>query len=238
MEQKKYAERIRILRESQGLTQADLAAELTKVSADGKSVSREMVNLWENGSRDLKTSQMITLCKYFNVTADYLLGLSEIQSTDADMQTACKVTGLNPVSIEALQRFHGYEQIKQINILNLIFSDELFFEITLDVFNYVIAKKSSEYEKIKAASEQFSVEKDGGTHLKLGASGAATLYEYRIVENFKQILRNVAQDSSNDFEEIKKLNIIYTTMRGYLIPAEEYQKSEDEHNVKHHSEEE
>lgn len=97
---KKYCERILKLRESKGLTQAELAKKLSELSTDGKSVSREMVNLWEKGSRDLKTSQIIIICKFFNVTADYLLGLSDCMSVESDVQTACKVTGLSEMAIE------------------------------------------------------------------------------------------------------------------------------------------
>lgn len=97
---KKYCERILKLRESKGLTQAELAKKLSELSTDGKSVSREMVNLWEKGSRDLKTSQIIIICKFFNVTADYLLGLSDCMSVESDVQAACKVTGLSEKAIE------------------------------------------------------------------------------------------------------------------------------------------
>lgn len=62
--------RIRTLRESKGLTQLELSKELN--------VARQTIAQWENEERNLKTGAIISLSKYFNVSADYLLGLSDI----------------------------------------------------------------------------------------------------------------------------------------------------------------
>lgn len=115
MERKKYAERIRLLRESKELTQAELAKNLSENNQ--KAVSREMVNLWENGSRDLKTSQIIMLCEYFNVSADYLLGMSDVKTIEQDIKTACEVTGLSEKAIENIKSSMSYDlsTIPEIN---------------------------------------------------------------------------------------------------------------------------
>lgn len=63
-------ERIKTLRERKNLTQLELSK--------GINVKRETINQWENGTRDLKTGTIISLSKYFNVSADYILGLSDI----------------------------------------------------------------------------------------------------------------------------------------------------------------
>lgn len=64
-------ERICLLREERQETQQELSS--------GLNVSREVVAKWENGTRDLKTKHTISLAKYFNVSADYLLGLTDIR---------------------------------------------------------------------------------------------------------------------------------------------------------------
>jgi len=62
---------IRQLRIENKETQKHLANEL--------GVKRETVNQWENGARDLKTQCIINLAKHFNISADYLLGLTNIK---------------------------------------------------------------------------------------------------------------------------------------------------------------
>ena len=62
-----FNERIKSLREDKGLSIQALARELK--------VSSASIFRWENSPTDIKSSQLILLAKYFNVTTDYLLGL-------------------------------------------------------------------------------------------------------------------------------------------------------------------
>lgn len=90
----KIGDRIRELREIRGMTQQSLAEALH--------VKRETINMWENGLRDLKTGAIIALADFFNVSSDYLLGLVDFKSVDADVQSICKKTGLSGNAVESL----------------------------------------------------------------------------------------------------------------------------------------
>ncbi len=50
---------------------------------------------------------MYNIAKHYNVSADYLLGLSEIQSSDKKIETACEVTGLSEEAINVIIKFKG-----------------------------------------------------------------------------------------------------------------------------------
>lgn len=91
--------RIARLREEKGLSQQQLTEELEKY---GLKVRRETVTQWENGTRDLKTEYTIKLSEYFNVSADYLLGLSEIPSRNETIQSINEYTGLSQDAVAAL----------------------------------------------------------------------------------------------------------------------------------------
>jgi transcriptional regulator with XRE-family HTH domain len=100
------------LRVESGVTQQELAKEI--------GVKRETVNQWENGTRQIKAESIIKLCKYFNVTADYLLGLSEIKSYKADKQAACLYTGLPEPAIDTLHlwnEFYFSDRLKTLTAL-------------------------------------------------------------------------------------------------------------------------
>lgn len=85
--------RIKELREARGLSQADLARELH--------VTQQTVAHWESGTRDLKTGAIASLAKFFDVTADYLLGLSDYTSSQsADIGAA---TGLTEDAVKKLK---------------------------------------------------------------------------------------------------------------------------------------
>ena len=66
---KKYIKRMRDLREDNDKTQQEIANVL--------GTSQTMYARYERGANELPIHHLITLCKYYNVTSDYLLGLSE-----------------------------------------------------------------------------------------------------------------------------------------------------------------
>lgn len=83
--------RLRTLMEKEQMKQKDLAALLN--------VTRQSINQYCLG---LSTPDIDKLCKIatrFNVSADYLLGLSEVSSSDESLKTVCKATGLSEKSI-------------------------------------------------------------------------------------------------------------------------------------------
>lgn len=66
---KTYVERIRELREDNDLTQNDIALFL--------GTTQQVYSRYENGKNDIPIRHIISLCKYYNVSADYLLGLKD-----------------------------------------------------------------------------------------------------------------------------------------------------------------
>ncbi len=65
----KYVKRIRDLREDHDKTQQEIA--------DLLGTSQTMYARYERGANELPLHHLLTLCKIYNVTADYILGLSE-----------------------------------------------------------------------------------------------------------------------------------------------------------------
>lgn len=62
-----YIKRIRDLREDNDKTQEDIAKVL--------GTSQTMYARYERGANELPLHHLITLCKYYKVSADYILGL-------------------------------------------------------------------------------------------------------------------------------------------------------------------
>ena len=61
-------ERLKEIRQSKGLSQADVARSLN--------ISRQSYNFYESGKRDPDTKMLATLASFFNATSDYLLGIT------------------------------------------------------------------------------------------------------------------------------------------------------------------
>ena len=69
-------ERIKQLRIEQNLTQEEMAQKLN--------ISKSAISLYETNTREPSISVLISLAKLFDVSADYLLGLSGIKSSATD----------------------------------------------------------------------------------------------------------------------------------------------------------
>ncbi len=66
---KTYQERIRELREDNDLTQKEVAKYL--------GTTQQVYSRYEKGINEMPVFHIISLCKFYNVTSDYILGLSD-----------------------------------------------------------------------------------------------------------------------------------------------------------------
>ena len=64
-----FAERLKELRSEKNVGQVELSVKI--------GVSKGIISMWENGLREPKLSNLISLAEYFGVSLDYLVGLSD-----------------------------------------------------------------------------------------------------------------------------------------------------------------
>ena len=69
---KAYCELLRELRESRDLKQADIAMVLN--------TTQQVYSRYETGINELPLRHLVTLCRFYHVSADYLLGLNKEDS--------------------------------------------------------------------------------------------------------------------------------------------------------------
>ncbi|MBP3496046.1 MAG: helix-turn-helix transcriptional regulator [Clostridia bacterium] len=80
------ADKIKILRERQGMTQTELAKKL--------GITRSGVNAWEMGISIPSTQYIVELSLLFNVSCDYLLGLKRNSSVSVDGLTQREIASV------------------------------------------------------------------------------------------------------------------------------------------------
>lgn len=61
--------RIKLERTAKKISQSELASAL--------GITQDSISLWETGKRLPDTQYIVLLCKYFEITSDYLLGLED-----------------------------------------------------------------------------------------------------------------------------------------------------------------
>lgn len=81
-----FGERLKALRSERGLIQKDIAEYLN--------VSQSTVGMYERGYRDPDTETLQKLAKFFDVSTDYLLGLSNIKKYETT-RTAFHTTSVD-----------------------------------------------------------------------------------------------------------------------------------------------
>ncbi len=68
-----YMDRIREIRRKNGKTQTDMAALLK--------TTQQQYSKYENHANELPIHHLITICRYFHVSSDQILGIEENSST-------------------------------------------------------------------------------------------------------------------------------------------------------------
>lgn len=89
-------ERIAHLLRIKNITQKELA------SAVG--VHSNVISYWCKSVRTPSAEQVAIIAKYFKVTTDYLLGLTDVETPNHDVQSICRVVGLSEQSANNLIR--------------------------------------------------------------------------------------------------------------------------------------
>lgn len=171
-----FATRLRELIERDNITQNQLANIIGK--------TRQAVNNYTLGNTAPDADTIIKLANYFNVSSDYLLGLSNAISKNEDLKAVCKYTGLSESTItslhaqaEILNNFN-YDDFFGTDIYNekemRFFSKSLFVlndllrylnlrDISQEIFDYVCVSKKIDY-----IYDNYSKKRDGCIYYPTG----------------------------------------------------------------------
>ena len=198
---KEIGERIKHLRISKKLTQDEVAHALN--------VKRETVTRWETGARDIKTEITILLSKYFNVSADYLLGLTENTSTNISEIGISNKTGFSTLTVENILNLSAEHKIILDKIINELLKSDLlekFEELkenniklinlyqTDSIYNKLVEDEELTYNTIDNADEL------NGKFVFKDEYSKLLLFEIKYI--FFDIIRNLSE--YNKMIELKK----------------------------------
>lgn len=90
-----FADRLRLLREAAGLSQSDLAKQVF--------VAQQSVGKWEKNLTKPSPEMYVKLARIFNVTTDYLLGLTDIPQAGTNASYSAEESAL----LDSYRRLSG-----------------------------------------------------------------------------------------------------------------------------------
>ena len=119
------SERLKKCRNEKGMSQQEIANALN--------VQRQIISYYETGKRQPNITDIVKLAELYNISADYILGLSDVATTDENMKYICGYTGLSEKAVKKLNesKDSGYitnllleyrtkEQDDDVSIVDLI----------------------------------------------------------------------------------------------------------------------
>ena len=95
-------------------------------------VSRQAVSQYYNGLTQPNADTIIKIAKYFNVSTDYLLGLTDKRTPNTELRAMCEYTGLTETAIKMLR-----EKRKSPTVSQIIESNE-FWDIVQNINSALI----------------------------------------------------------------------------------------------------
>lgn len=112
-------EKIKYLRCNQLMSQEELANLVGR--------SREEITMWETGGRKINTDTLKDIAKAFNVSTDYLLGLTDYESAEISNREINKLTGLSDEAINNLININKHHNKNILPIINYLLEQEKMF---------------------------------------------------------------------------------------------------------------
>jgi len=109
--------------------------------ANALGITRQAVSNYKSGQSSPDWKTIASIAKYFNVSADYLLGLSDTKSIVPDLQSAVNYTGLSEKAVEALAftMTPKYRDSVFVDMMHRVPAFDLFIEH----YSYIISTQLS-----------------------------------------------------------------------------------------------
>lgn len=123
-----FAERLRLLMKQHSAKQTDLAEHL--------GLTRQAISKYADGSVLPNIENLQRICDFFNVSSDYMLGLSNSESLVDEERHCSDLTGLNSNSIKVLSSISN-QQTEEERILTSLLNNILINKDSLTI----LAKK-------------------------------------------------------------------------------------------------
>ena len=121
-------------------------------------VKDNVISFFCTGARVPNTEQVISIAKALNVSADYLLGLTENMTADKDLDAICCYTGLGEAAIKELHQYSEDEITYPHKLIDLLAESKSPSSIML--YRYLVLYLTSADTRLFHSNDEFNVFSD------------------------------------------------------------------------------
>ena len=180
---KVFSKRLSALMKERNVTQEELAHEL--------GIKRQTVSLYKNGQSTPDAAQLKNIATFFDVSADWLLGLTNTRSQDIDIRRICEKIDQKEQVIIQLQRIYegrGHEP-ETIEGINSILSNSIFQLLARDYIRlkHFTEKVNAEYKEHSFGELEDPIHEEGEV-ITLKGCRACDYYRAKIIDQFSVML--------------------------------------------------
>ena len=156
-------------------------------------ITPNTVSYFCSGKRTPNTEQLIKMSKYFGISADYLLGISDTMTVSKDVRTICAVTGLTEqavINILSTNDEHGFK-----TVLNAILETKkvLLEPVLYDFYNAVERRYSNAVKLIVTF---------GGETKELSIEEYTEMQRMRLNKTFDKLADDVIKRLSENTSDV------------------------------------
>ena len=183
----------------------------TEDLAKAVGIGSSAVRMWYTGYARPDIEKIPAICKFYEVSADWLLGLSDAQSVDMESRQISKETGLSDHALLNLFQLNnvprnpkqGEGVYSQESVKEMLWLINHFIQ-NIDTV-YEIADKANAYVNIRNAAEEFEVMEYDGTSaitlMQLGLEKFGMTFNFTYGEETANYLSYMCQKHFLDFIE-------------------------------------
>ena len=162
------AQRLKELRTKKNLSHEKLHDELKKINIDvsvGSLKAYEVTDIYHSkfhSTKEMSIETLYGLAEFYNVSTDYILGLTDNPTKNAELRAVCDYTGLSGENIEIITvvKDAGYK-----HIIKSIINDKFFLELikrccSIEVFSKKLQEilNGDEYKQFQSENKKLENE--------------------------------------------------------------------------------
>lgn len=168
--------RFRELIEKKGATLDSLAAEFH--------TTRQTVSNWQNGATVPDAISICEIAKFFGVTTDYLLGLTDVKTVETDVRAVSEYTGLSEDALRTLQDHYLSNTIEwgklRRDVLNQFLADT---NLIKEILNYFVLFRRFSVSKVRFRILRIKYQEQS-------AQDDMDLYQFKIQNRINSFIEN------------------------------------------------